>query len=171
MGEAISRVTGGMLGGNSGTRGFGGGGGIDEKDFNPYLKAGAGAVGDLRTMLKEGFNPGDLTQDPGYQFQLEQGNRAIQQGAGMQGSPFSGNTMQALSQFNQGLAATTYNDAFNRWNQQVQNLAGLAGLGANAAGAKAGAQSSMYGSDAGVESARVGRGGSFFGAASNFFGL
>lgn len=193
MGSAVSRITGGLLGGG-GSGGFGAGSGPNFKPqyaqargdisalFDPYTKAGAGALGDLQGMLKEGFNPGDLTQDPGYQFQLEQGNRAISQGAGMQGSPFSGNTMQALSQFNQGLAGTTYNNAFNRWQTQIQNLAGMAGMGANAASAEAGnlsglfggltgAQANVYGSQAGVESSRVGRGGSFFGAASNFLGL
>src|SRR5690348_13405751 len=64
--------------------------------FDPYKKAGKGALGDLQDMLAKGFNPGDLTQTPGFQFQLEQGDRAVQQGAGLQGSPFSGNTMQAL---------------------------------------------------------------------------
>lgn len=193
MSEA-ARAIGGVFGGGGDQRGFGAGGGPDfgkeygtaRKDmaklYDPYTKAGAGALGDLQGMLSEGFNPGDLTQDPGYQFQLEQGNRAVQQQGGLQGSPFGGNVMQEMAQFNQGLAATTYNNAFNRWQTQVQNLAGLAGMGANAAqsqagnltqlfGAKSGAEANIYGSQAGVEGSRVGRGGSFFGAASNFFGL
>lgn len=149
--------------------------------YQPFIGAGTDALTSLQGMLAKGFQPGDLTQTPGYQFQEQQGERATSQAAGTQGSPFSGNTLQALSQFNQGLAATTYNDAFNRWQTQVQNLAGLAGMGANAAGAEAGnlgslfgnltgAQANIYGSQAGEQSAQIARGGSLFGAFSNFVG-
>lgn len=180
MSQAVSNVKNfqsmansiGMPGGaNSGELGFGAGAGPDFKVLNPFINAGKGALKDLRGALAEGFNPGDLTQEPGYQFQLAQGNRSIQQAAGMQGSPFGGNVLQELSQFNQGLAATTYNNAFNRWQTQIQNLAGLAGMGANAAQAQVGGQANTYGSQAGIESSRVGRGGSFFGGLSNALGM
>lgn len=179
VGGAVSGMFGGGGGGRSGAPNFKqpynqARGDIDAL-FDPYTDAGKGALGDLQGMLKEGFQPGDLTEDPGYQFQLEQGNRAVSQAGGMQGSPFGGNTLTELSKFNQGLAATTYNNAFNRWQTQVQNLAGMAGLGANAAQAQAGNLTQLFGgltgAQASTESARIGRGGSFFGAASNLFGL
>jgi hypothetical protein len=55
--------------------------------------------------------------NPGYQFQLQQGNNAIlaQQAAGQGGGLASGNTLIDLSKFNQGLANTS-------WNQYLSNL-------------------------------------------------
>ncbi len=56
-----------------------------------------------------------LQNTPGYQFQLQQGNAAINAKQAATGSLDSGNTLLALSNYNQGLAGTTYNQA-------VQNL-------------------------------------------------
>ena len=70
------------------------------------------------------FNPGDLTQDPGYKFDVEQGNQAIDRRALAGGGYFSGNALKEAQQFGQGLADKTYNSAFNRalqTNQQGLN--------------------------------------------------
>jgi len=56
-----------------------------------------------------------LQATPGYQFQLEQGDNAINAQAAATGMNASGNQALALSKFNQGLAGTTYQQA-------VQNL-------------------------------------------------
>ncbi|WP_205757758.1 hypothetical protein, partial [Lactobacillus crispatus] len=47
---------------------------------------------------------------PGYQFQLQQGNNAINAAAAANGTLNSGNQAIALSNYNQGLAGTTYNN-------------------------------------------------------------
>lgn len=52
-----------------------------------------------------------LQNTPGYQFQLQQGNNAINAQAAATGSLASGNTALALSNYNQGLAGTTYQNA------------------------------------------------------------
>lgn len=101
--------------------------------LQPFQKAGAGALPQLSAMASKGFQLSDFTADPGYQFQLQQGTRAVQQAAGLQGSPFGGNALQALDQFSQGLANTTYQQAFGRWQTQLGNLQNLAGLGFGAA--------------------------------------
>lgn len=54
-----------------------------------------------------------LENTPGYQFQLQQGNNAINAKAAATGSLDSGNTLLALSNYNQGLAGTTYQNAVN----------------------------------------------------------
>jgi hypothetical protein len=102
-----------------------------------------------------GFNFQDYMNDPGYQFQLEQGQQGINQAAAARGNFFAPATMQGLGQFQQGLAATSYQDAFNRYLQQTQGLfgqkmggqqqlynqlAGIYGTGAGAAGQMAGMQ-------------------------------
>ena len=60
------------------------------------------------------FNPGDLTQDPGYQFNLAEGNRAADRANLARGNYFSGEALREAQQFGQGLADNTYNAAFNR---------------------------------------------------------
>lgn len=77
------------------------------------------------------FTPGDLTQDPGYQFNLAEGNRAADRAQLARGGYFSGNAAKELSQFNQGLADNTYNTAFQRALQGRE--AGLTGALANTA--------------------------------------
>lgn len=197
LGSSIGKAAAGLFGGSGGAAGkagFGAGSGPDFTDqyndvmgkignaYSPYTSAGAGALPQLQSMLSQGFQPGDLTQTPGYQFTLNQGLAATQNQGGVEGSPFGGATAAAMQQYATGLAGQTYNDAFNRWQTQVTNLQNLAGLGANAAGSQAGnmaqlfsglvgGQSNVYGTQGGVESSQIGRGGSFFGALSNIFGV
>jgi hypothetical protein len=47
--------------------------------------------------------------NPGYQFQLQQGENAVNANAAKNGMSNSGNTQLALQNFGQGLANTTYN--------------------------------------------------------------
>lgn len=120
--------------------------------YSPYTQAGAGALPQLQQMTAEGFKPGDLTQDPGYKFALDQGLGAVQNRAGVQGSPFGGAAMADMQKFATGLASQTYNDAFSRWQTQVGNLQQMAGLGANAASAQSGNMADLLASLAGVSS-------------------
>ena len=66
-----------------------------------------------------------LTSDPGYQFRMDQGQKAIERSAAARGGLFSGGTGKALQQYSQGLASQEYGNAFNR-------LASLAGIGQSA---------------------------------------
>lgn len=68
-----------------------------------------------------------LTSDPGYQFRMDQGQKAIERSAAARGGLFSGGTGKALQQYSQGLASQEYGNAFNR-------LASLAGIGQSATG-------------------------------------
>jgi len=79
------------------------------------------------------FTPGDLTEDPGYQFNLQEGNRAQERAQLARGGFFSGNALREAQTFGQGLADNTYNSAFNRALQGRQaGLTGaLAGAGVN----------------------------------------
>jgi hypothetical protein len=60
------------------------------------------------------FTPGDLTADPGYQFNLTQGTAAQDRANLSRGNYYSGQALKEAQQFGQGLADTTYNTAFNR---------------------------------------------------------
>lgn len=79
------------------------------------------------------FTPGDLANDPGYQFNLAEGTKAADRAQLARGGYFSGNAAKELAEFNQGLADKTYNSAFNRALQSRNaGLTGaLAGAGVN----------------------------------------
>lgn len=104
------------------------------KRSEPYYQAGTNALTKYMSRLNDGFNAGDLANDPGYQFQLAEGVKALDRSAAGRGSLYSGAQMKALSRFNQGLASTNFGNAYNRWvtgNNQFANAAGL-GQTANA---------------------------------------
>lgn len=126
----------------------------------PWLQQGQQAVSQLGQLA----GPGGLqpwnqqfqaptaeqaAQTPGYQFQLQQGEQALQNSAAAKGDLLSGNTGAALEQYGQGLASTNYQQVYNNaltqyqqsYNQFQQNqanqfnrLASVAGLGQTAAG-------------------------------------
>lgn len=99
--------------------------------------AGTGLPGGYLTQT---FNPtqSDLEKYPGYQFQLGQGDLALQNANSVGGSALSGSALKSLMSFNQGLAASNYGNYFNQFQTQQNNifnrLSGIASLGQNAAG-------------------------------------
>ncbi len=116
-----------------------------QNELKPYADSGTQANTALQNQLSSGalggnFTPGDLTQDPGYQFKLAQGQQALDRRASGPGGGgyFSGQALKEAQNYGQGLADQTYNDAYNRWLQQQQNtyniLSGQQKLGYDAAG-------------------------------------
>lgn len=73
------------------------------------------AEGLLSPFTTSKFEPGDLTQDPGYQFRLQQGQEALDRSLAASGSMQSGKALKAAQEYGQGLADQTYNDAYRRW--------------------------------------------------------
>lgn len=68
-----------------------------------------------------------FTATPGYDWQVREGQRAIDSSAASRGQLFSSNTLRNQMNFRQGMAAQEYNNYLNR-------LAGGAASGQNAAG-------------------------------------
>jgi hypothetical protein len=124
----------------------------------PFLNAGYGAENTLQELmsgnpgttvpgtnlpggyLTQTFNPTQqqLENYPGYQFQLSQGDLALQNANSPTGSALGGSTLKQLMGFNQGLAGTNYSNYFNQFQTQQNNifnrLNSIAQLGQNAAG-------------------------------------
>jgi hypothetical protein len=71
----------------------------------------------LQPYTEAKFEPGDLTQDPGYQFQLQQGKAALDAANAARGGFYSGAALKDAAEFSKGLADTTYTNAFQRWLQ------------------------------------------------------
>jgi hypothetical protein len=103
--------------------------------FAPYLGAGNQASGLLSEMLS---TPGqglltpwtqqftaptaaEAAATPGYQFQLQQGENALQNSAAARGGLLSGGTLADLNNYAQGIASTNYQNTFNNALTQYQN--------------------------------------------------
>jgi len=131
----------------------------------PYRDLGSQSAGRLADLLGTSGNTGvagygSLTkpftaadylanQDPGYQFQLDQGQKALQNSQAANGGVLSGAALKDLIGYNQGMAATGYQNAWNRWNTQQNNtvsrLGSLAQLGESAASNQASGASTFAG--------------------------
>ena len=152
----------------------------------PWMRGGQESFDTLLAKLKSGEIGGPYGKEfraptaqeaeatPGYQFTLDQGNKAILRGQAASGGAFTGGTMKNLANFSKNLADTTYNDSFLRklqefntnfgvWqgdqNRGFSNLYNVATLGENAAaqtgqfGAGATAQANGYNTDAAAATA------------------
>lgn len=105
----------------------------------PFISAGQTAVGTIGqdqangTGFAASFNPSTFINSPGYNFQLQQGQNAINSSAAATGGVLNGGTLKALDQYTTGLANTTYNQAYQNYlagsNQQYNQLFGVAQLG------------------------------------------
>jgi hypothetical protein len=127
--------------------------------------------------LLQSFNPEQLTEDPGYNFRLDEGQKALERRLAAQGKTFSPEAAKALSSYNQGMASQEYGNAYNRYNQNQTNiynrLAGIAGIGQqqNAALTQAGQQyagnvgqtvGSLANAESAAQQARASQGQSMF---------
>jgi hypothetical protein len=109
----------------------------------PYQATGTQAVGTLgspaaQQYLTNQFNNQDLNAQlaPNYAFQLQQGLGQARNAANVGGGLLSGNTLQGLNTYAQNYAQGAYQNAFNNYQTQRQNiysnLANQAGIGQTA---------------------------------------
>ena len=128
------------------------------QNYSPYMQAGSTAIGQISQNEQNGtgfaapFTMANFMSNPGYQFQLQQGQNAVNSSAAATGGVLNGGTEKALAQYTTGLANTTYGDAYNRYlatsNQSYNQLMGTAQLGESATstlGAQNGAATTQAG--------------------------
>lgn len=82
------------------------------------------------------FTIADFQKDPGYQFRMDEGSRAVENTALARGGFFSGRAGKELERFGQDYASGEYSNAYNRFNNdrttRFNRLATLAGVGQTA---------------------------------------
>jgi hypothetical protein len=103
-------------------------------------------------MLARGFRPQDLEMEPGYQFRLREGMKALDRRLSAGGRMFSGGALKAGQQYGQELASQEYMNAFNRAQAQLGTRLGALGslYGAGqAATQQVGQQAGQYGENVG----------------------
>jgi hypothetical protein len=127
-------------------------------DEQPYMTAGNTAANALNAGISDGsltegwttpfsFTGVDLQNDPAYQFDLSQGQQAVQRSAAAQGGLVSGGALKDLDSYSQGYASNqfqqsyenalgAYQQAYNIFSNnqanQFNRLSSVAGLGQNA---------------------------------------
>lgn len=131
---------------------------LTRKDQEPWRMAGVNALGQLTTGTKPGgaflrpFTMADYKADPGYNFRLTEGIKALDRSAAARGNLLSGAQLKGISRYGQDFASNEYQNAYNRYQtdqgNQYNRLANMAGLGqtANTAIQQAG---STYGTNVG----------------------
>lgn len=86
--------------------------------------------------LMKRFSTEDFQTDPGYEFRLGQGQRALESSAAARGGLLSGAAAKALTKYNQDFASNEYQNAYNRFTNDQTNmfnrLANIAGVGQTA---------------------------------------
>jgi len=87
-------------------------------DLSPYRDIGGVASGQLTSRLSDLTSPivmdqATLEKTPGYQFNLTQGQKAVQNSAAARGLGTSGAALKGAATFATGLADSTYQNQFN----------------------------------------------------------
>lgn len=108
----------------------------------PWLDAGKAWLNRLNPYdMPAEFNPNvNLYTDPGYQFRLSEGLKALDRQAAARGGLISGAALKAASRYGQGMASQEYGNAYQRamdkWNADMtastnkyNRMASLAGVG------------------------------------------
>ena len=92
--------------------------------------------------LTQRFNNERFEKDPGYQFRMDEGNRALEGSAAARGGLLSGAAMKAMQKYSQGFASNEYGNAYNRFVTDQNNLynraSGQQDMGMRAVGAQGG---------------------------------
>lgn len=145
----------------------------EQQQQQPYVDAGSQGLNSLRSLLStpgqgllqnyDSFQAPTLEQaeqTPGYQFNEQQGVKALDTSASAKGNLFSGTQGTALEEFGQGLAQNTYQQAYQNalnsyntngntfytnQNNQFSRLGQLAGVGQQATNVLTGAEQSAAG--------------------------
>lgn len=115
---------------------------LAREDLAPFREAGYTALGQLGEGTKEGgdfnrdFTLADFNKDPGYQFRMDEGQKALERSASARGGVLSGAALKDISRYGQDYASGEYSSAYSRFNKdrdtRFNRLAALAGVGQTA---------------------------------------
>jgi hypothetical protein len=84
------------------------------------LSENTGAAG-YGSMAKN-FSMADYQADPGYDFRLTEGIKALDRTAASRGGLLSGAALKGITRYGQGLASEEYQNAYNRYNTNRANI-------------------------------------------------
>lgn len=96
----------------------------------PFRDAGTSALSSYQDLLK---NPGQITNNPGYQFRKTEGANTISNNALARGGFFHGNTAREMEEYGQNFASAELDKSLSRYLPLLQTGYGAAGGSASAA--------------------------------------
>lgn len=82
----------------------------------PYVEAGKNALAEYQKLAPyQDFGMAQFQADPGYQFRMSEGMKALERSAAARGLLQSGGTLKGVQKFGQELASSEYENAFSRY--------------------------------------------------------
>ena len=108
----------------------------------PYVEAGKNALVQYQTLAPyQPFGMEQFQTDPGYNFRMAEGMKALERSAAARGLLQSGGTLKGIQQYGQNLASDEYQNAFQRYLAQreasMEPYRYLTGVGQAAAAGQA----------------------------------
>lgn len=89
---------------------------VQTKLVEPYVEAGKNALAEYQKMAPyEDFGMKQFEADPGYNFRMAEGMKALERSAAARGLLQSGGTLKGIQQYGQNLASSEYENAFSRY--------------------------------------------------------
>lgn len=109
------------------------------EDIQPWNQQGLAALAQMGDSdFKRDFTAADFQKDPGYEFRMAEGQKALERSAAARGSIHGGAALKALARYGQDFASNEYGNAYNRFNadrdRRFGRLSSIAGFGQNAMG-------------------------------------
>ena len=101
--------------------------------LSPYSDIGLKGMQDYASRISAGFSPEQYRDEEGYQFALDEGQKAIGNKLASMGMSQSGKAAKEAARFAEGLAAQDYQNAFNRYLADNQQFAALGNMGLKSA--------------------------------------
>jgi hypothetical protein len=85
----------------------------------PYVEAGKNALAEYQKLAPyQDFGMAQFQADPGYNFRMAEGLKALERSASARGLLQSGGTLKGIQQYGQNLASSEYENAFSRYLSQ-----------------------------------------------------
>lgn len=108
----------------------------------PYVEAGTNALAEYQKMAPyKDFGMEQFQADPGYNFRMAEGMKALERSASARGLLQSGGTLKGIEQYGQNIASDEYQNAFGRYLTQrearMNPYSYLTGIGQAAAAGQA----------------------------------
>lgn len=122
----------------------------------PWVGAGERALKQYETEAFKPFTERDMLRDPGYQFRLSEGLKAVEGSAAAKGMQLSGSTLKGIGAWSQQFASDEFGRAYLRRQDRLNRLFDLSQTGANLAVGQA-TQGGRMGSEVGRSFAETGR--------------
>lgn len=103
-------------------------GALEQQQINqqPWLDTGKRSLADLGNLVfsngedvqgyptPAAFDPSTVSMDPGFDFRLREGQKALERAAAAKGGALGGNTLRKVAQFGQDYASAEYDKAYGR---------------------------------------------------------